>query len=136
MCGFHYRYPVLLAVDDFQALFCRTTYRDQFFTPIQPYHLSVPRLILEFASGRRAFVSTLTLPSEPQLFYFRILYREKAHFSVPLPPHLQPILLPSTSKKPCPFLPSVHHRVRTTRLALRCYESTQKDCRLYLCLTN
>ncbi|KAG5642823.1 hypothetical protein DXG03_002082 [Asterophora parasitica] len=47
--------PVLFAVDDFQSLYCRTAYRDPHFVPIRPYHLSVPRLILDFASGKRSF---------------------------------------------------------------------------------
>ncbi|KAF5386123.1 hypothetical protein D9615_002174 [Tricholomella constricta] len=47
--------PVLFAVDDFQALYCRTAYRDPHFVAIRPYHLSVPRLIMDFASGKRAF---------------------------------------------------------------------------------
>ncbi|KAJ3826199.1 mitochondrial ribosomal death-associated protein 3-domain-containing protein [Lentinula raphanica] len=48
--------PVLLAVDDFQALYNeKTTYRDPHFSAIRPYHLAIPRLILEFASGKRSF---------------------------------------------------------------------------------
>ncbi|KAF8623781.1 hypothetical protein AX15_006191 [Amanita polypyramis BW_CC] len=49
------KHPVLLAVDDFQALYCRTAYRDPFFSTIRSYHLSMPRLILEFASCKRSF---------------------------------------------------------------------------------
>ncbi|KAF8344488.1 mitochondrial ribosomal death-associated protein 3-domain-containing protein [Amanita rubescens] len=48
-------HPVLLAVDDFRALYCKTAYRDPFFNPIRPYHLSMPRLIMEYASGGRTF---------------------------------------------------------------------------------
>jgi len=51
------RYPVLLAVDQLQALYGKTSYRDQHFVPIHSYHLSMPRLILEYASGVRSFVS-------------------------------------------------------------------------------
>ena len=50
-------YPVLVAVDDFQALFCRTAYRDPHYKPIASYHLQVPRLLLEITSGRRSFVN-------------------------------------------------------------------------------
>jgi small subunit ribosomal protein S29 len=50
---------VLLAVDDFQALYCKTLYRDSNFGTIKPYHLSMPRLILEYASGRKSFVRSL-----------------------------------------------------------------------------
>ncbi|PPQ75486.1 hypothetical protein CVT26_015908 [Gymnopilus dilepis] len=49
------RFPVLLAVDEFQALYHKTTYRDPHFQRIQPYHLSIPRLIMEYASGKRSF---------------------------------------------------------------------------------
>ncbi|EKM50203.1 uncharacterized protein PHACADRAFT_264802 [Phanerochaete carnosa HHB-10118-sp] len=48
-------HPVLLAVDDFQALYCNTYYRDQQFQGVKPYHLSLPRLLLEFISGKRYF---------------------------------------------------------------------------------
>ncbi|KAE9390570.1 hypothetical protein BT96DRAFT_865483 [Gymnopus androsaceus JB14] len=48
--------PVLLAVDDFQAIYNeKTTYRDPHFSAIRPYHLAIPRYILEFASGKRSF---------------------------------------------------------------------------------
>ncbi|TFK51912.1 hypothetical protein OE88DRAFT_1658612 [Heliocybe sulcata] len=49
------RYPVLLAVDDIQALYCKTAYRDQHFASIKPWHLSMPRLLLELASGKKSF---------------------------------------------------------------------------------
>ncbi|KAF9529627.1 mitochondrial ribosomal death-associated protein 3-domain-containing protein [Crepidotus variabilis] len=47
--------PVLLAVDQFQALYGKTSYRDQHFVPIHSFHLSMPRLIMEYASGKRSF---------------------------------------------------------------------------------
>jgi small subunit ribosomal protein S29 len=47
---------VLLAIDNFQALYCKTAYKDPFFNSIRSYHLSMPRLIMEFASGKRSFV--------------------------------------------------------------------------------
>ena len=53
------RHPVLLAVDEFQTLYGKTAYRDPHFVPIHSYHLSVPRLIMEYASGRRTFVRSL-----------------------------------------------------------------------------
>lgn len=49
------RHPVLLAIDDFQALFARTAYRDPHFKPIASYHLQAPRLLLSYAAGKRAF---------------------------------------------------------------------------------
>ncbi|RXW16060.1 hypothetical protein EST38_g9796 [Candolleomyces aberdarensis] len=59
------KFPVLMAIDDFQSLFHDTAYRDPFFRPIKSHHLSLPRLILEYASGKRnfakgAFLSALT----------------------------------------------------------------------------
>lgn len=53
---FSTRYPVLLAVDDFQALYCKTSYKDGQFSAIKSYHLSMPRLLLEYASGKKSFV--------------------------------------------------------------------------------
>ncbi|KAJ3999088.1 mitochondrial ribosomal death-associated protein 3-domain-containing protein [Lentinula boryana] len=48
--------PVLLAVDDFQSIYNqKTSYRDPHFSAIRPYHLAIPRFILEFASGKRSF---------------------------------------------------------------------------------
>ncbi|KAI0630734.1 mitochondrial ribosomal death-associated protein 3-domain-containing protein [Trametes polyzona] len=49
------RYPVLLAIDDFQALYCMSQYRDPFFRAIKSYHLTLPRTLLEFANGKKAF---------------------------------------------------------------------------------
>jgi len=49
------KYPVLLAVDQLQAVYGKTSYRDQHFVPIHAYHLSMPRLIMEYASGKRSF---------------------------------------------------------------------------------
>ncbi|KAH6910453.1 mitochondrial ribosomal death-associated protein 3-domain-containing protein [Coprinopsis sp. MPI-PUGE-AT-0042] len=48
-------FPVLFEVDDFQALFHKSAYKDPFFNSIKSFHLSVPRMILDYASGRRGF---------------------------------------------------------------------------------
>ncbi|KDQ51085.1 hypothetical protein JAAARDRAFT_211375 [Jaapia argillacea MUCL 33604] len=48
-------YPVLLAIDDFQALYCQSRYRDPHYAHIKSYHLSVPRLLLDYASGSKTF---------------------------------------------------------------------------------
>ncbi|KAF7982520.1 hypothetical protein HWV62_28132 [Athelia sp. TMB] len=48
-------HPVLVAIDDFQALYGKTTYRDPQFEPIKAYHLSTPRLLLDYASGKKTF---------------------------------------------------------------------------------
>ena len=50
-------YPVLFAVDDLQAVYRSTLYRDPHGRLLQPQHLSLPRLILEYASGQKSFVS-------------------------------------------------------------------------------
>ncbi|TFK92598.1 hypothetical protein K466DRAFT_480314 [Polyporus arcularius HHB13444] len=47
--------PVLLAIDDFQALYNMSLYRDPYYKPVKAYHLSLPRTLLEFASGKQAF---------------------------------------------------------------------------------
>ncbi|EIW78848.1 hypothetical protein CONPUDRAFT_106866 [Coniophora puteana RWD-64-598 SS2] len=47
--------PVLLAVDDFQAVYGKSAYKDPHFAQIRPWHLSMPRLILEYASGNKTF---------------------------------------------------------------------------------
>ncbi|EPT03056.1 hypothetical protein FOMPIDRAFT_1022642, partial [Fomitopsis schrenkii] len=49
------QYPVLLAVDDIQALYGYSTYRDLHYRQLMAQHLAIPRMILEFASGRKAF---------------------------------------------------------------------------------
>jgi len=49
------KYPVLMAVDDFQSLYCKSAYRDPQFERINSYHLSMPRLLLEYASGKKTF---------------------------------------------------------------------------------
>lgn len=49
--------PVLLAIDDFQALYSKSLYRDPEYNQIEAMHLSTPRLFLEYASGKNSFVS-------------------------------------------------------------------------------
>ncbi|RPD64029.1 hypothetical protein L226DRAFT_533343 [Lentinus tigrinus ALCF2SS1-7] len=49
------KFPVLLAIDDFQALYNMSFYRDPFYKQVKAYHLSFPRTLLEFASGKQAF---------------------------------------------------------------------------------
>jgi small subunit ribosomal protein S29 len=48
-------FPVLMAVDEFQSLYCKTEYKDPNFAGISSYHLSVPRLLMEYACGKRTF---------------------------------------------------------------------------------
>ncbi|KAF8827404.1 hypothetical protein HHX47_DHR4000438 [Lentinula edodes] len=48
--------PVLLAIDDFQAIYNqKTAYRDPHFSAIRPYHFAILHFILEFASGKWSF---------------------------------------------------------------------------------
>ena len=47
---------MLLAIDDFQALYNLSTYRDPYFKMVKAYHLTLPRTLLEFASGKQSFV--------------------------------------------------------------------------------
>jgi len=49
------QFPVLLAIDDFQALFSKSAYRDPHYAAIKSWHLSMPRLLLEYASGTKTF---------------------------------------------------------------------------------
>ena len=49
-------HPVLIAVEGFQSLYCQTQYRDPHYQPIKPWRLSLPRLLLECASGKKSFV--------------------------------------------------------------------------------
>ena len=51
---------MLFAVDDIQAVYNHTSlYRNPQFEGIKPWHLSLPRLILEYASGKKHFVSPI-----------------------------------------------------------------------------
>lgn len=52
---------MLVAVDDAQALYCASAYRAPDFGRVQGMHLAVPRLLLEYAGGRRSFVSRAVL---------------------------------------------------------------------------
>lgn len=54
------RVPVLLAIDDMQALFQTSHYRNPAFERVEAYHLSLPRLVLEYASGRSVLVSLIS----------------------------------------------------------------------------
>ncbi|GAA5876703.1 hypothetical protein JCM3774_005920 [Rhodotorula dairenensis] len=47
--------PVLLAIDHAQSLFSITSYTDPSYERLHPYHLVVPRMLLDFAAGQRNF---------------------------------------------------------------------------------
>lgn len=57
--------PVLIAVDEVQALYSTSWYRDPYFKPIEACHLSVPRLLLDFASGRKTIVRAAPASAPP-----------------------------------------------------------------------
>ena len=48
---------MLIAIDDFQALYQYSRYKDPLFNRLPSYALSMPRFVLEYASGMRSFVS-------------------------------------------------------------------------------
>ncbi|TFY69289.1 hypothetical protein EVJ58_g499 [Rhodofomes roseus] len=48
-------HPVLLAVDDMQAMYGYSMYRDPHYRQIMAQHLAIPRMILQYASGKKAF---------------------------------------------------------------------------------
>jgi len=78
-------HPVLFAVDGVQALYHKSRYRDPHFQSIASYHLSIPRLILEYANGHRSFVSLLLVSR------LRSMSRRKMALS--FPPFLEAITL-------------------------------------------
>ncbi|TXT04856.1 hypothetical protein VHUM_03939 [Vanrija humicola] len=57
--------PVLIALDDVQTLFGTSKYRTPTYEPVEPYHLSAPRLFLDYFSGRKSFANgaIVTAPS-------------------------------------------------------------------------
>ncbi|WWC90199.1 uncharacterized protein L201_005132 [Kwoniella dendrophila CBS 6074] len=57
------QFPVIWAIDEVQTLFKISEYRTPDYTPIEPYHLSTPRLALDFISGRRSFAKGTILTS-------------------------------------------------------------------------
>jgi small subunit ribosomal protein S29 len=49
--------PVLLAIDEVQALFSRSEVRTPDYKVLESYHLSTPKLALDFITGKKSFVS-------------------------------------------------------------------------------
>lgn len=70
------KHPVLLAIDDFQALFCMSRYRDPQYQLIFAHHLSLPRLMLEYAVGKRVLAKGAVLGA---------ISNTDARFLAPLP---------------------------------------------------
>ncbi|KAL7420408.1 hypothetical protein Q5752_005378 [Cryptotrichosporon argae] len=63
------QFDVVVAVDDAQALFRPSAYRAPDYTRLEPYHLSVPALLLEYIAGRKTMARgtlLLALSSLPQ----------------------------------------------------------------------
>ncbi|KAI6006091.1 hypothetical protein EDD15DRAFT_2111260, partial [Pisolithus albus] len=49
-------FPVLFAIGDFQVIYyCKRKYRGPHHSRIQPYHLFMPQLLLQYPSGLRQF---------------------------------------------------------------------------------
>ncbi|KAG9127918.1 Class II abasic (AP) endonuclease [Ceratobasidium sp. 392] len=61
LLGEQTKYPVLIAVDDFQALFCMSKYRDPQYELIFSHHFALTRMILEYASGKRVLAKGAVL---------------------------------------------------------------------------
>jgi small subunit ribosomal protein S29 len=55
------RFPTLMAIDEAQCLFTRSTFRAPDYSPLESYHLSAPRLALDYISGAKSFVSRFAL---------------------------------------------------------------------------
>lgn len=55
------RHPVLLALDDAQALFATSAYVDPSYAPLEAFALTVPRLLLSYISGAKSFASGTVL---------------------------------------------------------------------------
>ncbi|KAK1921388.1 mitochondrial ribosomal death-associated protein 3-domain-containing protein [Papiliotrema laurentii] len=53
--------PVLFAIDEVNALFSKSVYRSPEYELLEAYHLSTPRLALDYLSGRKAFARGMTL---------------------------------------------------------------------------
>ncbi|GEM07620.1 mitochondrial carrier protein [Rhodotorula toruloides] len=49
--------PVLLAADECEGLFVRTKYVDPSYRKLEPFHLVIPRMLLDFMAGLRQFAS-------------------------------------------------------------------------------
>ncbi|WVN87579.1 uncharacterized protein L203_102762 [Cryptococcus depauperatus CBS 7841] len=49
------QFPVLWAIDEIQTLFKPSKYRAPDYSPLEPYDLSIPRLVLDMIAGRRSF---------------------------------------------------------------------------------
>lgn len=53
--------PVLLAIDEVQALFSTSQVRTPDYSILESYHLSTPSLALEYLTGKKTFVRPLIL---------------------------------------------------------------------------
>lgn len=81
--------PVLWAIDEVQALFTTSDVRTPDYSVLESYHLSTPRLALDYLTGTKAFVrlpllSYLPIPL-PSCSVFQLTlthpYRQKEWFS-------------------------------------------------------
>ncbi|KAG8956068.1 37S ribosomal protein S23 mitochondrial [Tulasnella sp. 419] len=89
-------HPVLFAIDEFQALYNESRYRDPQFKIIKSYNLSTPRLFLEYASGKRPLARGMVLGS---------LSLSSPQYPVPLELHESLELPHVEGRKPGPYVP-------------------------------
>ncbi|WWC57585.1 mitochondrial 37S ribosomal protein mS29 [Kwoniella dejecticola CBS 10117] len=88
------QFPVLWAIDETQTLFTTSQYRTPEYQPIEPYHLSTPRLALDFISGRRSFakgtvLSALSLSDPKNPLSPSLISGLKLATSQPITPYTQ-----------------------------------------------
>ena len=62
------KFPVLLGLDDVHSLFMTSSYRSPDFKLLESYSLSTPLLMLDYISGRKAFVSPHASHAYQQIF--------------------------------------------------------------------
>jgi small subunit ribosomal protein S29 len=65
--------PVLVAIDEVQALFSTSGLKTPDYRTLESYDLSIPRLFLDYLTGQKTFVSTLLLLLLLFLFLFLFL---------------------------------------------------------------
>lgn len=58
-------YPVLIAIDEVQALFSTSGVRTPDYKILESYHLSTPNLFLNYLTGKKSFVRLLPLIHVP-----------------------------------------------------------------------
>jgi len=79
--------PVLVAVDEVQALFSTSGVRTPDFRILESYHLSTPNLFLDYLTGKKSFVCPPSpLPSVHYPWSWRKVKRNDHHLPIPFHP--------------------------------------------------